>query len=175
MARKNKDDGAEGAEAPAKGGKSNLIPAIVLAIGLLGGGFFMSQRSAPAPAEAAEVEPVEEATEEVLGPVYALESITLNLADGHYLKVGLALQMAPPEGEEEAASGHGSTEEEATMPAGEQAPALDATITLFGAHTSAEVGDPTAREELKHQLVERIAEAYHGEVVDVYFTEFVVQ
>ncbi len=167
-----KKKGAEGADdQPKSGGKSNLVPAAVLAVGLLGGGFLM--KPSPAPAAAAEPAAVAEAAEdEAQGPIHALEPITLNLSDGHFLKVGLALQMAPHEGAE--AGGHGG-EEAPEMPAGEQAKALDAAIAMFGAHTMAEVTDPAVREQLKQELTERVGEAYHGEVTGVYYMEFVVQ
>jgi len=164
-----KKKSAEGADdQPKAGGRSNLVPAAVLAAGLAVGGFLM--KPAPAPAAAAPAGEEAAAEEEVAeGPIHALAPITLNLADGHFLKVGLALQMAAAE------EGGGHGEEAAEMPAGEQAKALDAAIALFGAHTMPEVTDPAVREQLKHELTERVAEAYHGEVTGVYYMEFVVQ
>ena len=43
-----------------------------------------------------EVPPEPEPTEVTDGPVVETEPMTLNLADGHYLKVGVALQLAAP-------------------------------------------------------------------------------
>jgi flagellar FliL protein len=168
---------AEGAEAPAaaKGGSNNLIPAVVLAVGLLGGGFFMGGKSGGDAAVAAPQEPAPPAEEEVHdGPIQDLEAITLNLADGHFLKVGLALQLAASD---EEGGGHGAG-------GGEELPsakALDIAITLLGSHTMAELGDPKEREHAKEELSELVAEAYadpetHEPVVTkVYFTEFVMQ
>jgi flagellar FliL protein len=161
-------------EAPAKkGGHSNLIPAIVIAVGLLGGGFFMGKSPAAPPAdqahaeEKAEPEVKEEATH---GPVQNLEPITLNLADGHFLKIGLALQLAEVEG-----GGHGAAEE---LPS---AKALDLAITLLGEKTMDDLASPKARELVKKELSKRVSMAYTDPltheplVTKVYFTEFVMQ
>ena len=158
---------------PAKGGHNNLIPAIVIAVGLLGGGYFMSTRPAPAPQDkpaAAEHTDPEVSDEATHGPVQNLESITLNLADGHFLKVGLALQLAEVEG-----GGHGAGEE---LP---PAKALDIAITLLGEHTMDDLASPKERELVKKELSKRVAAAYidpdtHDPLVTkVYFTEFVMQ
>jgi flagellar FliL protein len=39
----------------------------------------------------------------------------------------------------------------------------------------AELSTNEARDEMKKELVEKIKKAYHEEVYDVYFTEFVMQ
>ena len=162
-------EGAEEASTP-KSGSNNLIPALVIAVGLVGGGFFMGQKgdtaAAASPAEPAKTAEVsEEATH---GPVQNLEPITLNLADGRFLKVGLALQLAEVAGAEE----------------GEELPsakALDLAISLLGSHTMDELASPKERELVKKELSKQVAEAYldpvTGETVvtKVYFTEFVMQ
>ena len=105
-------DGKEPVTAPSKGGANNLIPAIVVAVGLIVGGFlFGGGRGGDTPAQAA-VQPTEahaKSTSEgaTHGPVQNLEPITLNLADGHFLKIGIALQLAEVEG----GGGHGAAEE----------------------------------------------------------------
>lgn len=166
---------ADGAGAvPAKSAKSNLIPAIIVAVGLLGGGFFMKSGPAPTPAEAAEhktekSEHAEVKEEPTHGPVQNIEPMTLNLADGHFLKVGLALQLPPAEG------GHGAAEE---LPS---AKALDIAITLLGNYTMNELSSPKTRELVKKKLSEEVSKAYvdplteHPLVTKVYFTEFVMQ
>ncbi len=164
--KKNK---AEGSAEKTGGGRNNLVPAVVLAVGLVGGGFLFGGRTAaPAQADTAEAEAEAEVHAEA-GPVVPIDPITLNLADGHFLKVGIALQMAVPE---EGGGGHG---EEEVLPEGETAKALDAVIELLGRRTMEELSDPAARTEVKAALTERLAEAYHGEVTGVYLTEFVMQ
>ena len=39
----------------------------------------------------------------------------------------------------------------------------------------ASISQPVRRDELKAKLVHKLDESYHGEVMDVYFTEFVTQ
>ena len=163
-------DGGEGTATPKSGG-NNLIPALVIAVGLLGGGFFMGQKGGPAPAPLAPAPAAAAVKEEAThGPVQNLEPITLNLADGHFLKIGLALQLAEAEG-----GGHGAAEE---LPA---AKALDLAISLLGTHTMDDLGSPKARELVKKELSKRVSEAYvdpvthESLVTKVYFTEFVMQ
>ena len=96
----------------------------------------------------------------VAGEVLPLEPITMNLADGRLLKVGLALQLAEGAGTEHPVSG---------------SVALDEAISFLGAHTMAQLTPPEARQKAKAELSERVAERYHSEVLEVYFTEFVMQ
>jgi flagellar protein FliL len=150
-------------------GGSHLIPAVVIAVGLLGGGFLMGGKGA-GPAQAAAEHPPPAAQEVAThGPVQNLESITLNLADGRFLKVGLALQLADAEG------GYGAGED---LPA---AKALDSAITLLGSYTMEQLGSAKARDAVKAELSDTIADIYTDPatheplVTKVYFTEFVMQ
>jgi flagellar FliL protein len=160
----------QGEQAVPRRSLGNLIPAVVVAVGLVAGGFFVSQNSAGASAEPAEASKVKEAKEESThGPVQNLDAITLNLADGHFLKIGLALQLADTD------DGHGSSEE---LPS---AKALDTAITLLGSYTMDQLSDPKVRELVKKKLSNQVAAAYvdpetHDSLVTtVYFTEFVMQ
>ena len=144
-----KEKEADGAAAPKKSKKMLII--IVAVVVLLGGGagaYFMFFKSS-GEEEAAAPEP---------GVVVALEPITINLADGHFLKVSIALQV---------------TADAAHEPDGSQA--LDLLITQFSNRSVAELSTHEAREEMKKELVEKVKHAYHEEVYDVYFTEFVMQ
>ena len=137
------------AETPAAGGKRKkmLILLLVVAVAAAGAWWFLLRPSG---------EPVEE--KPVPGEVVALEPISINLAGGHYLKIGIALQGV--EGPKYGPDG---------------SKALDITIdTLSGQEMSALAG-AEQRQTVKALLVERITEAYYGKVMDVYFTEFVMQ
>jgi flagellar FliL protein len=98
------------------------------------------------------------------GTVLALDSITLNLADGRYLKLGMALQFTV-----------------AGSVAGEGAPALDGShaLDLAIAQLSdlpiVQLNSAAARMKAKDRLVKAIKKAYDDKVMDVYFTEFVMQ
>ena len=172
MARKKKAKAeAEGGTdaAPASGGKSMMMPALIVAVAVLAAGFMMKGGGGTAAAAAPAPEPTEEAVE---GPVVETEPMTLNLADGHYLKVGLALQMAAPEEGAAEGGGHGGGGDEAGP---STATALDLAITAFGSHTKKELSDAKERASVKKHLAEEISHAYHGQVVDIYFTQFVMQ
>ncbi|MGV8978425.1 MAG: flagellar basal body-associated FliL family protein [Cellulomonas sp.] len=92
------------------------------------------------------------------GTVLKIDAVSVNLADGHYLRLGLGLQL---------------TKEVAEAP--DPAKALDLAIALYSGHTVAEVSDPATRDALKAQLVTELTTAYEGEVMDVYLTNFVTQ
>jgi flagellar FliL protein len=112
-----------------------------------------------------------------VGEVVLIDPVTLSLADGHDLKVGLALQLAAHEGEEAAAEGGhgGGGDDEPAMSAGETARAVDEAAELFGSRTMEQLRLPKHRQEAKEKLVHALEEAYHGEIVDVYFTAFAMQ
>ncbi|GGC01652.1 flagellar basal body-associated FliL family protein [Cellulomonas carbonis] len=143
-------------ETEAKGGSRKKLVMIVLAVLLLGGGagwYFLMGPGAGAE-EAAE----EHAPEP--GEVLTIDSININLADGHYLRIGLALQMTAD------AAGHGEIQ---------AAPALDHAIALYSGRPVTEVASPEGREALKAELLHRLEEPYHEGVMDLYFTEYVTQ
>src|SRR3954469_15204744 len=96
MARKKK--GAEGAEGEekekGKGKKGNLVPAIVIAVGLIIGGKMMGGGGSAATTTVVEAT----TTTEAPGPVVKLDPITLNMSDGRFLRVGLGFQLTPEAG-----------------------------------------------------------------------------
>lgn len=144
----------EEAAAPPKGRRKIVV--VLLAVLVLGGGagwYFLMGPGAGSAEDAAAAEPEP-------GEVLVVEPISLNLADGHYLRLGMGLQMSKDAG------GHG----EPTT-----APALDHAIALFSGRPMAEVASPEGREALKTELLHQLEEAYHGDVIDVYFTEYVTQ
>ncbi|GAA3390374.1 flagellar basal body-associated FliL family protein [Cryptosporangium minutisporangium] len=147
------DDAAEGS----KGGRKKLIVILVaVAVLVLGGGigayfaFFAGSSD-----ESAKPEPTPSA-------VVPLDPITVNLADGHYLKIAIALQTTTAA--EEAVDG---------------SKALDIVIAQFSNLEVAELATSKQREAEKAELTEKVVEAYTEEEVEpvmaVYFTEFVIQ
>jgi flagellar FliL protein len=127
-----------------KGSKKKLIMIIVGVLAFGGGGYFMFLKPKP-------VGPP------VPGEVVKLEPIQINLAEDHYLRIGLALQLT--------ASAHEA----------DGSKALDATIGIFSGLPMSEVNDPKHRELLRKELVKELEERYEGEVMGVYFTELVTQ
>ncbi|MFV0632956.1 flagellar basal body-associated FliL family protein [Demequina sp.] len=147
---------AEQAPAPARGGSrrwSVVVGVIIVALACGGYWFLAGPGAAASDSAATEQAPA-------LGDVQLVESISINLADGHYLRLGLGLQLSAE------ASGHGDLD---------VAKALDAAISLFTGRTVQELADPATREELKGDLIATLGDAYHGEVLGVYYTDFVTQ
>jgi flagellar FliL protein len=147
------DEGETAAPAPAARRKKMMIGAGGV-VALAAAWFLLLGPGAGAEAE-------EEHAEPQPGPVLTLDPITMNLADGRLLKVGLALQLPIEEGE------HGGEFSGAV--------ALDEAIAFLGEHTYDQLAAPEGRAQVKVELAERVAERYHGGVLDVYFTQFVMQ
>jgi flagellar FliL protein len=140
----------------AKGGKKKLLLVLVVLLVAAGAAayFFLF-----AGGEA-------EAAEPVAGEVVALEPVTVNLAGGGYLKIGISLQTT----EDAAAGGHGAGGVDGSK-------ALDIVISTYSQAQPADVTG--AREALKEALEHEIVEAYTEHevkmVMGVYFTEYVTQ
>ncbi len=157
---------AQTAAAPAqtagdeKGGKKKLVMLVVpVLLAVVAAWYFVLGPGSGGSA-------AEEKPKEVeLGEVVALDPITMNLADGRLLKVGLALQLPlePPAG-----SGGGHGEFSGSV-------ALDEAIAFLGEHTYDQLAAPAARQAAKKELSHRVNERYHHGVLEVYFTEFVMQ
>ena len=134
-----------------KGGKKKLIiiaaPVLLILIGaavwffLLRGGGEVKAEPAPLP-----------------GIVVRMDPISINLAAGHYLKVGIALQATIDAHEE---------------PDGSRA--QDLAVSLLSGRTVEELADGAAREAVKAELKHEVTESYHHSVMDVWFYEFVTQ
>ncbi|GAA2516103.1 flagellar basal body-associated FliL family protein [Pilimelia columellifera] len=135
---------------PEKKSSKKMLIMIVLAVLLLGGGggayFFLFAGSAEA-----EVAPEP-------GPVVVMDPVTINLADGHFLKVSIALQTKL---------------DAETEPDGSKA--LDLTIAHFGELKMANLSTGAGRAKAKKDLVQTVKKAYEGDVYDIYFREFVMQ
>jgi flagellar FliL protein len=133
------------AEETKGGGKLKKILILVVLLAVVGGAvwfFFLKPKPVEAP---------------VAGEVVALEPIQINLAGGHYLRIGVALQLT-----DKAHEADGSK-------------ALDATIAIFSGRELEEILASKERTHLKKELLEDLEHLYHGDVMAVYFTEFVTQ
>ena len=92
----------------------------------------------------------------VPGEILTLEPTQINLSGDHYLRLGLALQMTA-----DAEEADGSK-------------ALDAAIEIFSGRPL-EAVEGHRRNKLKDKLEKELDHLYEGDVMDVYFTEFVTQ
>ncbi|GLY03244.1 MULTISPECIES: flagellar basal body-associated FliL family protein [Actinoplanes] len=157
MAKEEKDPAAEGA--PKKSKKMLIIIIAAVSVVVLAGGgvgaYFLFFKSDSAEAAA----PLVKGT-----VVAAIENtITVNLADGHYLKLGFALQQTADAGTE-------------TVDLNE---ALDLAIETYTGRTVAELSTEEGRLKLKEELLTKLKKAYTEEkkilVMDIYYTAFVTQ
>jgi len=138
---------------PAKKSKKKLIMIIGIVALLAGAAYYMLVMKPAAAASATAAPP-----KPVAGLVVKLDPIYINLAGGHFLKLGVALQGTAKATKELDGS-----------------KALDAAITVFSGKDMSKVADNTTREELKKELSKEVVDLYEDEVMDVYFTEFVMQ
>ena len=147
----SKDKNAETEETEGKGGKKKLmLILLVVVLAAAGAGyFFVFKGSGSAAAE-----------EPVAGEVLSLDPIAVNLAGGGYLKIGVTLQFT----EEGSASHEGGLD---------GSKAQDLVISTFSQANPADVTG--ARDALKQALKKKIIEAYHGEVMDIYYNQYVTQ
>ena len=150
------DEKDTAAEAPKKS-KKMLMIIVIAAVVLLGGGgagaFFMLSGD-DAKAEAAPKK----------GAVTAIdESLTINLADGHYLKLAFALQQTEDAGTEEV----------------DTSEAINEAIDMYNGKTVAELSTAKGREAIKEELLAELIKTYTEDgkkmVMDIYYTQFVTQ
>ncbi|GAB2693861.1 flagellar basal body-associated FliL family protein [Thalassiella azotivora] len=147
-AAKAKAAAAEETEETTGGGRKKLLLVVVAAVLVAAAAaWFLLLRPASG-----------EEPERVPGEVLVMEPISVNLSNGQYLRFGLALQVV---------------EEPAHAPDGSKA--LDLAIAHLSGQDAAALADPEQREAVKSELRDKIDEAYHHEVMDIYFTEFVTQ
>ncbi|WP_028643272.1 flagellar basal body-associated FliL family protein [Nocardioides sp. URHA0020] len=151
MATKTADkaeDKAEGTEE--EGGSRGILKKVLILVGVLvvvaGAAWFFVLKPSPPK----KIEP---------GEIVTLDSTQVNLAGGHYLRLGLALQLTT----------------DAVADDVDGSKALDAAIDMFSGRKMANLSQPARRDELKEKLADKLKESYEGEVMDVYFTEFVTQ
>ena len=141
------------AAAPKKSKKMVMILAVLLLGAAGGGGYFMMKPASAGTEAAVEAEKPEK------GIVMVLDAVTVNLADGHYLKLKFSLQATADAGEEEM----------------DGSQALDLAITQYTDLKVGELSTEAGRAKVKKELLEKISEAYEDKIMDIYFTEFVMQ
>lgn len=137
-------------EAPPRRRRGVLVAVALVAVLAVAAAAFVLRPWDSAPAEA-------DAPPE-LGLVIPVDPISVNLADGRYLRLGFSIQLKK-----------GATAEL------QVARALDIAIATYSGKPIDEVNDPARREELKAELLTQLSETFEGEVVDVYLTDYVTQ
>jgi flagellar FliL protein len=106
----------------------------------------------------------------VPGAVVKLEPMTISLADGSYLKVGLGLQLV-----------EGTGDPKLWTETNRGLRAQNVAVRVLGSRTSAQLAPGKSRDEAQSELQRQVAVAFatedgtQSEVIDVLFTEFVMQ
>lgn len=161
---KKASDDADGDAAPSGGKRKRMLLVVgSLVIAALAGKFVLGG-GAP---EASGAETT--TTTAAPGPVEVLEPVTLMLADGRYLKLGIALQLHDEH------AGAAGEEAKETDPRTKWAKGLDLVISALGRRTFPELVSPEGRDAAKRELTEQLRGAYPDVVEEIYFTEFVLQ
>ena len=146
--------GAAGGEVgPAKKSKKMLVVVALVVALTAGAAWFFLLRDSGEPANKAEPKP---------GAVVTLDSVNVNLADGHYLKLKLALQASADVKE-------GPDGSKAQGIAGDQLTGADM-ATLQTAK-----GRRLAQQKLTRAIVKAYVEEEKETVIDVFYPEFVSQ
>jgi len=137
------EEAPEGA-APSGGRKKKLVVIVAVLVVALGAAYWFVLKPKPG----GPPKP---------GTVVMIDPIQVNLAGGHYLKIGVALQLVKGAGTPDTAK------------------ALDAVISEFSGREMESLTQPVQRDKLKKELATTLATRYDHDVMGVYFTDFVTQ
>jgi flagellar basal body-associated protein FliL len=167
MAKKNSKP-AEGDDETKK--KKNPLVIGGLCVALAGVGYMLGGRKAGAQDSSAPTTTIEQLEGCIEGTdahhvehrAVDLPAMSINLSDGHYLKVTVSLALCPDvvllEGEEFVT-----------------APAKDIIVSTLSGNSMTVLQEEEGREQAKRLLTELIREAYPDVVFEIYFIEFVMQ
>lgn len=148
-----------------KAGRSNLLPAVVLAVGIAAGGWFMGgSGNNPGTETPTTADPAV-----VPGPLVSVKPMTVNLAGGHYLRLGVSFQMTDQYDETV------ESDDSVEFANGDASKAKDMIISAFGGRDSAELARADGREGAREDLLNRANELFDGQVMAVFYTDFVIQ
>ena len=132
-----------------RGGRRNLIIIAILLLVILAGGAYLVLKPKGGSSKPPEPKP---------GAVLRLTNLQLNLAGGHYLSLGLALQLTT-----KAPSDINGSE------------ADDAAINEYSGLSLEQVSTAAQRQQLKAELLSTLEKDYPNDVMAVYYTAFVTQ
>jgi flagellar basal body-associated protein FliL len=101
---------------------------------------------------------------ELVGPVLELDSKTMNLDGTHFLKIGISLQLPAA-----------AVPDDVKIKENWSSVASQLVIDTFSGRSFAELSNDGLREGLQHQIGNEVCQKTKGEVVTVYFIDFVMQ
>jgi flagellar FliL protein len=144
-----------------------IISVAVLFMGMVGAGFFILwNKISQVPVDPSKVaEMAVEEEENVIGPLYPLDTMIVNLSDDggkRYLRVTMALELSDPDSVDTI---------ESRLPQ-----IRDAVLMILPTKTYDDVSTTDGKIALRNQIMEKINTLMtKGRVNNIYFTEFVVQ
>ena len=144
-----------------------IISVAVLFMGMVGAGFFILwNKISQVPVDPSTVaEMAVEEEENVIGPLYPLDTMIVNLSDDggkRYLRVTMALELSDPESVDTI---------ESRLPQ-----IRDAVLMILPTKTYDDVSTTDGKIALRNQVMEKINTLMtKGRINNIYFTEFVVQ
>ncbi|HEY2038750.1 MAG TPA: flagellar basal body-associated FliL family protein [Edaphobacter sp.] len=152
-----------------------VVLGVVIATSMIGGFVYYLLRTGKVPIRTAAVTPAPSIAAPPKTHSIALEPLLVNLADSSgsaFLRVGLTLEIADPtEGNQEKKD----TESKSTAMSADAA-LRDTALTVLGRETSERLLAPQGKETVKKELKAALAERNSRiKVVDLFFTEFLVQ
>ena len=101
--------------------------------------------------------------------LYDCTAMTVNLAGGRYLRVGVSFQMT--DAYEDAVEG----EEGEAFPHHDSSRIQDLLIATLGGRPVDGLATSDGRSAVKEEIHYQVDEMFEGEVMEIYFTEFVIQ
>jgi flagellar protein FliL len=146
---KSGDGGAGGGKA--KKSKKKLIIIAVVVLLVVGAAAKFTVLAPKASADAAKAKPAP-------GPVIAMDELTLNLDGGHFLRLKLSIETTK------------GTSEDLDLTEGQQA-----VIDEYSNKTTTALTGQKSRDTAKADLLAKLQKVYPKKILDVYYTEFVMQ
>jgi flagellar FliL protein len=161
--------------------KLPIIPVLLVVVGLVvgAGGAFGATRLLAA--DSAGSEEVPKAAAKPVGIQYQTKERIVNLADTglmRYLKTTVVLEIAQPQLKKvPKGEAYKKAQEELALELKGEAAAIDDLISaILSAKTSSQLLAPDGRKALKEEIKTKVNALLHEErVLDVYFTDFIVQ
>ncbi len=114
--------------------------------------------------------------DKIQGSVYVLpSSFLLNLSDGHFAKLTLALVLAPGQSSGAAAAGGSSPSEGGVGTLPEEAVIRDIVTNLMTNESSTTLSEESGRDKVKHEILDAIRQQTDVKVERVLFPDLTVQ
>jgi flagellar FliL protein len=145
-----------------KGGKVKIIVPVVVLAALAGVGYKLGPGKSPTLPPGATTTTTTENPDDPPGETSTMDAINVNLADGKYLRIGVAIELG---------AGVAAKDFEITS-----LPKVgDLVIQVFQGMSMDVLETPAGRDAAKAKLWQLAIDTFHTDFRDLYFTDFVMQ